>query len=73
MGPSTVHRVGHHAHVLNVITRDVVAGIDMAQTVPFPTALVHDFETPDGHGTFYGRVYRAWAAVMAEQVVVRTL
>jgi hypothetical protein len=67
------HRVGHHAHVLNVITRDVVADIDMAQCVPFPSALVHDFETPDGHDTFYGRVYRSWAAVMAEQIVVRTL
>ncbi|OUD91024.1 hypothetical protein CMMCAS05_10475 [Clavibacter michiganensis subsp. michiganensis] len=44
-----------------------------AERVPFPTALVHDFETPDGHGTFYGRVYRSRAAVMAEQIVVRTL
>ncbi|CAM98529.1 hypothetical protein [Clavibacter michiganensis] len=51
--------------MLNVIARDVIADIDMARTIPFPSAPVHDLATPDGHGTFYGRVYCSWAAVMA--------
>jgi hypothetical protein len=61
-------RVGEHLRVLNAETRAVVARFPNAVSVPFPTAMVHEFATPDGHGTFYGRVYRAWAAVMAEHV-----
>jgi hypothetical protein len=32
--------------------------------------MVHEFVTPDGNDTFYGRVYRSWAAVMAEHIAV---
>jgi lysophospholipase L1-like esterase len=61
-------RVGGHLRVLNGETRSVVAQFRNTVSVPFPTAMVHEFVTPDGHDTFYGRVYRSWAAVMAEHV-----
>jgi hypothetical protein len=63
-------RVGEHLRVLNDETRSVVAQFPHAVSVPFPTAMVHEFVTPDGNDTFYGRVYRSWAAVMAEHIAV---
>jgi hypothetical protein len=64
-------RVGQHAHVLNDVTRAVTARFDNTASVPFPAAMVHEFGTPDGAGTFYGRVYRSWAAVMSEHIAIR--
>jgi hypothetical protein len=64
-------RVGHHVHVLNDVTRAITARFDNTASVPFPAAMVHEFETPDGAGTFYGRVYRSWAAVMSEHIAIR--
>ncbi|RII94340.1 esterase [Clavibacter michiganensis] len=61
-------RVGEQARLLNEETRSVVAGFHGTVSVPFPTAMVHEFTTSDGHDTFYGRVYRSWAAVMAEHI-----
>jgi hypothetical protein len=65
--------VGRHLRVLNSETHSIVAQFHNTVSVPFPTTMVHEFETPDGQGAFYGRVYRSWASVMSEHIKARTL
>jgi hypothetical protein len=64
-------RIGAHLRVLNGETRLLAMQFPNTVSVPFPTAMVHEFGTPDGQETFYGRVYRSWAAVMHEHVHIR--
>jgi lysophospholipase L1-like esterase len=61
-------RISRHVQLLNEVTRDVTARTVNTVYVPFPTVLVHEFETLDGGETFYGRVYRAWASVMLQHI-----
>ncbi|AJW79786.1 GDSL-type esterase/lipase family protein [Clavibacter michiganensis] len=61
-------RIGEHFRLLNEETRSVVGDFRNTVSVPFPTAMVHELVSPDGHDILYGRVYRAWAAAMAEHL-----
>jgi lysophospholipase L1-like esterase len=64
-------RIGRHVQTLNAVTRIAARRYANTTCIPFPSEQVHDFETPDGQGTFYGRVYSSWASMMVEHVGVR--
>ncbi|MDQ0743273.1 hypothetical protein QFZ62_000581 [Clavibacter sp. B3I6] len=61
-------RIGRHVRLLDDVTRHVIATVPDTTSVPFPSPLAHRFDTPDGDDTSYGRVYAAWASVMADHI-----
>ncbi|MFT2691385.1 esterase [Clavibacter zhangzhiyongii] len=66
--PPIAGPVGRHADALNRSTRRVVAGIDRAESVPFPAWRIPEFTAPNPEDTLYGRVYRAWAELLVERI-----
>jgi hypothetical protein len=60
--------VGRHADALNRATRDVVARHARTASVPFPSWRIPEFTAPNPEDTLYGRVYRAWADLIVDEI-----
>jgi hypothetical protein len=60
--------VGRHADALNRTTREVVARHPLARSVPFPAWRIPEFMAPNPEDTLYGRVYRAWAELIVDEI-----
>lgn len=60
--------VGRHAAALNQVTRRVVARHERTASVPFPSWRIPEFTAPNALDTLYGRVYRAWADLIVDEI-----
>jgi len=60
--------VGRHAAALNQATRRVVARHERTASVPFPSWRIPEFTAPNALDTLYGRVYRAWADLIVDEI-----
>lgn len=66
--PLIAGAIGRHAEALNLATRRVVARHARTASVPFPTWRIPEFTAPNPQDTLYGRVYRAWADLIVDEI-----